>query len=336
MIRLGIMSFAHLHAEAYVQNIRALPNAELVGAADEDTARGDHFARSLGVRVWPGYEELMAQHLDGVIVCTENARHRAAVEIAVRAGLHVLCEKPLATTLADAQVMLEASRKAGVQLMIAFPMRFSAPMLEARRALDENRLGEISCCVATNQGQNPRRHRAWFVDKRLAGGGAVMDHTAHLVDALRWFLRSEVAEVYAQTTGLLPGGSSDVETGGLILLTFVNGVFATIDCSWSRPASYPAWGGLSMDFIGQRGVLRVDAFRQNLTIYPEQSSSMQWQYWGSDANQGMMAEFVSAIEQQRTSVVTGIDGVRALEVIVAAYESARTGRPIRLTRGEEQ
>jgi len=165
----------------------------------------------------------------------------------------------------------------------------------------------------------------------------VIDHTAHLVDALRWFLRSEVAEVYAQTTGLLPGGGSgDVETGGLILLTFVNGVFATIDCSWSRPASYPTWGGLSMAFIGRRGVLDVDAFRQRLTVYPEDSSDTRWQYWGSDANQGMIAEFVSAIEQSRTPAVTGVDGYRALEVIVAAYESARTGRPIRLTRGEEQ
>lgn len=330
MIRLGIVSFAHLHAEGYVENIRAIPNTELVGAADEDTARGEHFAHALGVRLWPTDEDLLAQRLDGVIVCTENARHRAAVEMAARARVHVLCEKPLATTLADADAMLEACWKAGVQLMVAFPMRFSAPMLEVRRALDEGRLGEISCCTSTNQGQNPRRHRDWFVDKRLAGGGAVMDHTVHLVDALRWCLHSEVAEVYAQTTDLLPGGNGGVETGGLILLTFANGIFATIDCSWSRPASYPTWGGLTMDLIGQRGVLRVDAFRQNLTIYPEQSSSIRWQYWGSDANQGMIAEFVSAIEQQRTPAVTGIDGYRALEVIVAAYESARTGHPIRL------
>src|SRR5437879_13505950 len=96
MIRLGIMSFAHLHAEAYVENIRALPNAELVGAADEDTARGDHFARSLGVRVWPAYEDLLAKRLDGAIVCAEKARHGAAVECPVRAGVPGACENPRA------------------------------------------------------------------------------------------------------------------------------------------------------------------------------------------------------------------------------------------------
>jgi len=333
MIRLGIMSFAHVHAEGYVENVRAIPQAELVGAADDDRVRGDHCARKLGVRLWPTYEELLAQHLHGVIVCAENARHRAVVEMAARAGVHVLCEKPLATTLTDARALVEVCTRAGVSLMIAFPMRFSAPLLEARHALEEGRLGEISCCVATNQGQNPRRHRPWFVEKRLAGGGAMMDHTAHLVDVLRWYLHSEVAEVYAQTTDLLPGGDGEVETGGLILLTFANGVFATIDCSWSRPASYPTWGGLTVELIGARGVMRVDAFRQNLTIYPEASPGVHWRYWGSDANQGMIGEFVSAIQEHRKPAVTGSDGYRALEVIVAAYESAHTGQPVRLALG---
>src|SRR2546427_10738732 len=184
------MSFAHLHAEAYVENVRAIPDAELVGVADDDKTRGAHFARTLGVRLWPTYEDLLAQHLHGVIVCSENAQHRALVQMAARAGVHVLCEKPLATTLADAHAMLEACTRGGVSLMDALPMRFSAPLLAVRRVLGARRLGEIFCRVCTNQGQNPRRHRDWFVDKRLAGGGAGMDHTVHLVDSLRWYLRS--------------------------------------------------------------------------------------------------------------------------------------------------
>src|SRR2546427_12619748 len=223
------MSFAHLPAEAYVENVRAIPDAELVGAADDDKTRGAHFARALGVRLWPTYEDLLAQQLHGVIVCSENARHRALVEMAARAGVHVLCEKPLATTLPDAHAMLAACTQGGVRLMVALPMRFSAPLLEVRRVLDARRLGAIVCCVSTNQGQNPRRHRDWFVDKRLAGGGAVMDPTEHLVDVVRWFLRSEVAEVYAQTTDLLSGGKGDVETGCIILLTSPHGVICAID-----------------------------------------------------------------------------------------------------------
>jgi predicted dehydrogenase len=324
------MSFAHLHAEAYVETVRRMRDAQLVGAADEDSARGETFAAKLGVPLFPSYQDLLAEHLDGVIVCSETARHRAAVEMAARAGVHVLCEKPLATTLPDARAMVEACAREGVTLMVAFPMRFSAPLLEARRALDGGDLGKVACCVGTNQGQSPSLHRAWFGSKQLAGGGAVMDHTVHLVDVLRWYLHTEVAEVYAQTTGLLPGGNGDVETGGLILLSLANGLFASIDCSWSRPASYPTWGGLTLELIGERGVLRVDAFRQNLAIYPERSHAIQWQYWGSDANQAMMVEFVAAMRERRAPAVTGTAGYRALEVIVAAYESARTGQPVRL------
>ena len=335
MIRLGLMSFAHVHAEAYVDNVRGMPDTQLVGAADDDRARGEHFAAKLGVQTFPSYADLLGQHLDGVIVCSENSRHRALVEMAAQAGVSVLCEKPLATTLADARAMIEACAGASVTLMVAFPMRFSAPLLQARHAVDEGRVGKIACCIGTNQGQNPRRHREWFVDKQLAGGGAVMDHTVHLVDILRWSLRTEVAEVYAQTTGLLPGGDEEVETGGLLLLTLANGLFASIDCSWSRPASYPTWGGLALELIGERGVLRVDAFRQNLVIYPQRSPAMQWQPWGSDANQAMMAEFVSAIREHRDPAVTGTDGYRALEVITAAYDSARTGQPVRLSVADE-
>ncbi len=335
MIRLGLMSFAHVHAEAYVENVRGMVDAQLVGAADDDRTRSEQFAAKLGVPAFPTYQDLLAQHLDGVIVCSENARHRALVEMAAHAGVPILCEKPLATTLADARAMIEVCARAGVMLMVAFPMRFSAPVLQARQAVDEGRVGKIACCIGTNQGQNPRRHGAWFVNKQLAGGGAVMDHTAHLIDILRWYLRTEVAEVYAQTTTLLPGGG-EVETGGLILLTLANGLFASIDCSWSRPASYPTWGGLALELIGERGVLRVDAFRQNLVIYPERSPAIQWQAWGSDANQAMMAEFVSAIREHRDPAVTGSDGYRALEVIAAAYESARTGQPVHLPMADQQ
>ena len=336
MIRIGVMSFAHPHAEGYVENVRAIPEAELVGAADDDRNRGEDYAAKLGLRLWPTYEDLLAQQLDGVIVCSENARHRPHVEIAAGAGAHILCEKPLAATLTDARAMIEGCTQGGVNLMPAFPMRFNAPLLEVKRALDNGRLGDLSCCVTTNQGQNPSRHNHWFVDKELAGGGAVMDHTVHLVDVLRWYLRSEVVEVYAQTTDLLPGGNAEVETGGLILLTFANGVFATIDCSWSRPASFPTWGGLTMEFVGGRGVLSVDAFRQNLMIYPERSPGITLRNWGSDANQAMIAEFVTAIQERRNPAVTGLDGYRALEVVVAAYESARKGQPVRLGHDSQE
>ena len=329
-MKIGMMSFAHLHAEAYIHNLRAIPDVEIIGLADDDPQRGRHFAEMFGARFFSSYEALLAEQPDGVLVCSENVYHRPLVELAAQAGVHILSEKPLATTLADAQAMLAACQKAGVILMTAFPMRYSAPLLEVKARLDDGSLGKVYACNTTNQGQMPRHHRSWFVDKKLAGGGAVMDHIVHLADLLRWSLRSEVVEVYAQTNHILHAETVEVETGGLALLTMADGTFASIDCSWSKPLNYPTWGGLTMELISERGLTTVDAFSQNLNIYNQRAPSHTWTYWGSDANQAMVEEFVAAIREQRPPQVTGEDGYKALEIALAVYASADSGQPVKL------
>ncbi|HEX6383216.1 MAG TPA: Gfo/Idh/MocA family oxidoreductase, partial [Anaerolineae bacterium] len=307
-MRIGIMSFAHHHAEAYIQNLRNIPGVELMGAADEDAARGRRFAQQHGAPFFETYEALLGANPGGVIVCSENSRHRPLVELAAGAGAHVLCEKPLATTLADARAIVEACEAAGVVLMTAFPMRFSTPLMAIKARLDAGDLGQVYAFNAANQGELPTRHRQWFVDPELAGGGAVMDHTVHLVDIMRWYLDSEVSEVYVQTNQIFHADEVEVETGALEMLTFQNGVFATIDASWSRPPYWPTWGGLAFEMITERGAVFVDAFSQNLTVYQHTTQRATWRYWGSDANQAMIEEFVDAVREKRAPRVTGMDG----------------------------
>lgn len=331
-MKIGIMSLAHHHAEVnYIPNIPLIPDVEIMGLADDDRGRGERTARQFKARLFESYEALLAARPDGVVICSENNKHRLLVEMAAAAKVHVLCEKPLATTLEDGRAMIEACNRAGVKLMTAFPMRFSTPLLEVKARLEAGELGQMYCFNATNQGELPRKHREWFVDKELAGGGAVMDHTVHLADLMRWYLNSEVVEVYAQTNRIFHADEVDVETGGLLMLTFANGVFATIDCSWSKPPYYPTWGGLTFELVTDRGAVMVDAFKQNLTIYRHDLKRAAWSYWGSDANQAMMNEFVAAIRDDRTPRVTGVDGYRAIEVALAAYESAKSGRVSSIT-----
>jgi predicted dehydrogenase len=266
--------------------------------------------------------------VDGVFVCSENSRHRASVERAAQAGVGVLCEKPLATTVEDASAMLEACTRAGVVLMTAFPMRFNAPLNALRELIGSGRVGRVRCCEGVNQGQLPRRHREWFVDPVLASGGALTDHTVHLADVLRWILGSEVTEVYAQTNQLLHDDDLEVETGGLVSLAFADGTVATIDCSWSRPQSYPTWGGLSLRVVADGGVLSADAFGQTITCYDDATNGLSWLPWGEDDNAAMLAEFVGALRQGRAATPDGMDGYRAVQIVQAAYESATTGRPV--------
>jgi predicted dehydrogenase len=332
MIRIGILSFAHHHGEAYISNLRRMDGVELLGVADDDHTRGQNIANQNQAQFFPSYEALLDAKPDGVIICTENNRHRRLVEMAASYGVHVLCEKPIATTLEDARAIVDACERAGVLLMTAFPMRFSAPLLEIKAGLDRGDFGEVYCFNATNQGELPTKHRAWFVDSELAGGGAIMDHTVHLVDMMRWFTGSEVETMYARSNKIFHADEVKVETGALEMLTFENGVFATIDASWSRPPYWPTWGGLTFEMVTQRGAVVVDAFRQNVNVYRHEWQRSNWAYWGSDMNHAMVSDFAAAIRENRPPRVTGLDGLRAVEATLAAYESDRSGQTVQVKK----
>jgi predicted dehydrogenase len=332
MIKIGILSFAHHHGEAYISTLRRMDGVELLGVADDDPMRGQTIAAQNHAYYFHSYDDLFDAKPDGVIICTENNRHRPLVEMAASLGVHVLCEKPIATTMEDARAIVEACEKAGVFLMTAFPMRFSAPLLEIKARLDQGDFGDIYCFNATNQGELPTKHRAWFVDPELAGGGAIMDHTVHLVDMMRWFTGSEVETMYARSNKIFHAEEVEVETGALEMLTFENNVFATIDASWSRPQYWPTWGGLTFEMVTQRGAVIVDAFRQNLNVYRHEWQRSNWAYWGSDMNHAMLSDFAAAIRENRPPRVTGVDGLRAVEATLAAYESDRSGQTIQVKK----
>jgi predicted dehydrogenase len=331
--RIGLLSAAHLHVDAYVANLRAA-GADVVGLTDDDPGRGQAWCAAHDVPWFDRAERLLDANLDGVVVCSETADHRRDVEAAAAAGVGVLCEKPLATTEEDAAALVAACATAGVPLLTAFPMRFSAPMREVRELLATGSLGQVYAAMGTNQGELPMRHRAWFVEPTRSGGGALMDHVVHLTDVLRWYLDAEVTEVFATTNRILHAPTVTVETGGLVMLAFDSGVFASIDCSWSKPDVYPTWGGLRLDLVGERGIVGVDAFAQRLTVHGGPEGPLAWPAWGSDANQGLIDDLVAVLRDGAVPSVTGEDGLAATRVALAAARSAASGAPVRLDHRE--
>jgi predicted dehydrogenase len=138
--------------------------------------------------------------------------------------------------------------------------------------------------------------------------------------------------MYARSNRIFHADEVEVETGALEMMTFQNKVFATIDASWSRPQYWPTWGGLTFEMVTQRGAVFVDAFRQNVNIYTHAAQRSNWAYWGSDMNHAMVSEFALAIRENREPKVTGVDGLRAVEATLAAYESTRTGKTVQVQR----
>jgi len=326
-IRIGMLSFAHMHAHSYAACLKQIPDVELVGIADDDPARGREMAGRFGTSFYSNAEALLDTELDGVIICAENANHRRLTELAAPRTPYILCEKPIATTLADARAMIDVCAAHGARLQIAFPVRFSPPVQRLKALLDEGALGRIYSVKATNHGSMPG---GWFVDKTLSGGGAVMDHTVHVIDLLRWFWDTEITEVYAEVGYSLLHPGLGIDDAGLLSFKLATGAYGTLDTSWSRPKSYPTWGDVKLEVLGERGIARVDAFNQNLAVYSEQVGKGRWVHWGSNMDLGLIRDFVDGIATGREPFIRGHDGLKALEVALAAYRSAGRGAPVSL------
>ena len=326
MARIGILSFAHLHAESYAACLKQLPGVEFIGVADENEARGRQAAARFGVPFYSSYELLLDRKPDGVIVTAENARHLPLVRLAAQAGVHVLCEKPIATTMADGRAIIEACRQANVKLMIAFPCRYSPAVQAVKQVLDEGRLGEIYGLHATNRGQMPG---GWFTDRELAGGGAVIDHTVHVMDLVNWFWRSPVTRVFAEVGQDLLWDIG-IDDSGLISFELANGIFGTLDTSWSRPKVFPTWGDVTMEIVGEKGFLQLDMTAQMLQVYSDREGAVNWAHWGSNIDLEMLRDFATICTSEKEPSITGEDGLSALEVALAAYLSAEKGEPVRL------
>ncbi|MBC7805769.1 MAG: Gfo/Idh/MocA family oxidoreductase, partial [Akkermansiaceae bacterium] len=186
MLKIGILSTAHMHADSYAAEVNGHPGAKLVGLWDPDATRLAAKTAQYGTAAFNGTDELLAVS-DAVIVCSENIHHRALTESAAKAGKAILCEKPLATTPDDARAMINACVAANVPLFTAFPCRFSPAFQTLKEAVHRGDLGDILAVRGTNRGKCPG---GWFVDLALSGGGAVMDHTVHVTDLLRVLLHS--------------------------------------------------------------------------------------------------------------------------------------------------
>lgn len=326
MARIGIMSFAHLHAFAYAGIVNALPNAKLAAVWDDDPKRGRAAAKQFRTTFVSGRDAFLASGLDGVIVCSENIKHRPMVEAAAATGKWILCEKPIATRVEDAEAMIRVCDDAGVGLGIAFPCRFVTPIVEARNRFAQGALGTLYAAACTNNGQFPG---GWFADPDLSGGGAVMDHTVHVADVMRWLTGKEFRRVYCACGNLLREGIPTDDVGSL-QLEMDGGVIVSHVASWNRPETFPTWGDVTLELVGSKGVLRVDAFKQKIDVYSDAAVKAEWAFWGDDANAALIRDFVESVHERRPPAASGEDGLRALEVTLAAYRSSESGKKVRV------
>jgi predicted dehydrogenase len=206
----ALLGVAHVHAEGYAAWLTRQPDVDVLGFVEDDPVLAAGFAASTGLRRLP-LQELPERNPRGVVVCSETVHHRAYVDAAAQAGAHVLCEKPIATTVADAQAMLDACTRAGVAFHTAFPVRYSPAAQTLRAQLRAGELGAVLAYSGVNHSVAPDHERAWFSDPALSGGGAGMDHIIHLADLLLHFgerVEGVRAQLRAVPEWTVPGHTS--------------------------------------------------------------------------------------------------------------------------------
>lgn len=322
-MKIGIISFAHRSAWEYARSLKEM-EVELLGITDEKKERGKEASTAFSVQYYPSKEELLSQGIDVVIICSENANHKEDVMLSAKAKKHIICEMPLATSVSDAEEMLRRCQNEGVFLIPALPLRYSPPLRRAKELIEEGQIGEILAMKGTHRSKVPK---GWYVEKSLAGGGALLQNSLSMIDIMRWLCKQEIIEVFAEIkqSSHLNLGVEDIAS---VALRFNEGIFATLDPSWCYPSSFPFWGDFTIDIVGREGTLIVNAFAQTLSHMGGVDNSYSWKYWGSDIHSLMLRDYLSHIEEGKEPPVNPFDGLRALEVALKAYQSGERHEPM--------
>jgi len=331
-LKIGMISFAHAgHPENYLKGLLKHPAVQIAGIADENEERVRKWVDEHNISYYADYRDLLQTDCDAVIICSEYRHHAQITKDAAQAGKHILCEKPLGLSMEEMRQMIDVCEQNEVQLMTAFPCRYLTSIIEVKAAIQRGDVGEVLAIKGTNRGVNPGH---WFIEAEKSGGGSIMDHTVHIMDVMNWILDVPVKEVYAQASTVFY--DIDVDDAGMVHVKFENDVVAVIDTSWSLTDAFPMIFDVTLEVIGSKGVISVDALAQNNEIYGGSSNKAQWSFWGDDLDRHLVEGFVEALLNDRPVPISGEDGYKATAVALAAYESIRREETVAMALFEKE
>jgi len=355
-LRVGMISYAHVHADFRSKALREIPGVDIVAIADDDEGRGRAAAETYHVDAfYPDYRDLLRRDdIDLVFIHAENDRHATLVEAAAAARKAIFCEKPMATTLEDAARIAHAVTQSGVPFTVGFVSRYVPEAERTKALIDSGVLGTITSArvliglAGIREIGCPPYMAEWMEDPVKNGGGAFIDEGSHAVDLLRWYV-GEVDAISATTASLVKRDLR-VEDTAVATLRFRNGALGELNTSWS----------LAID-IGMRNIIEIYGSAGTLIaeltapapavhVYTESETSApltgwitphiktaanephDYQSWPTNAlHYRREVEDVVRRFRQGLPFRAGLeDGVQACRIIAAGYESARRGAEIRL------
>ncbi|HXX40304.1 MAG TPA: Gfo/Idh/MocA family oxidoreductase [bacterium] len=343
-IRIGIIGCGGIARSAHLPAMSRLRDqVTLVAAADPNEQAASAAAAPWGADAYTdGHKLLERRDIDMVLIAAPDAWHREWTEAAAAAGRHVLCEKPMATTVDDADAMIAACRRAGVHLMIGHSRRFTMRYMQVRRAIDRGEVGAVRLVRENERRAQPRTGESrgyysaghWTGDPEVSVGAPILNGV-HETDLLRWFVGTEPVSVFCEHKMTVEGnrGVPDFLT---FTVRFAGGAVGSSELCNCLPPGYPAFHQLEL--YGDRGALRakdhdlisITRFREGTIEFP---GAYEILLHNVPAYVREQAAFVNVITHDAPVPMPPEEARAALRLALASVESARSGRTVQLAAG---
>jgi len=330
IVKVGIIGCGSIAQHRHLPEYKMNKEVEIVAVCDINEQRAIEVAEQYGAKAYINYEELLTSGtVDAVSVCTPNYLHAPISIGALKSGVHVLCEKPMATSKEEAQAMIQASKESGKKLMIGHNQRFVSSHQKARQLIENGEIGKVySFRTAFGHG-GPEQwsvdgKESWFFKKDEAFIGAMGDLGVHKTDLLRYILGEEIVEVgaFVQTSAK---DFANVDDNAVCVLKTESGIIGTLAASWA----YVGKEDNSTIIYGEKGVLRLEDHPTYSLIVQYATGEVenyelgkiQSNDEGGQNNTHVIEQFINAIVEDKEPAVSGEEGAKSLSVILAALES---------------
>jgi UDP-N-acetylglucosamine 3-dehydrogenase len=308
---IGTGQWGKNHARVY----KELPSTELIAVCDVNPERAKAMAAQHGVKAYSDSTQMLKnKDIEAVNVCTWSTILAKEALKALKAGKHVLVEKPMATNIQQAEKLVQTAQENGLHLTVGFLMRFIPGLQSIRQSVENKKIGELVCATAKRVSQWP---------ERIGDVGVVKDTAIHDIDVMRFISNEDPISVYAKMGSMR---IQKFEDYAHIMLTYKDGKSAFIESNWLTP-----YKTRTLTVTGSDAIMRLDYITQDLWI-EQQTESVQPRYLFQEPLKQELQHFVDCIIDKKKPLVTGEDGVRALEVATAAMQSSAKNRVIQLKR----
>ena len=341
MVNIGIIGCGKIAQVRHIPEYAANPGAQLAAYYDLNPARAAELAKKYGGKAYASVEELLAdKKIDAVSVCTSNVTHAEITIAALKAGKHVLCEKPMATTLADCEAMVRAAKTAGRALRIGQNQRLAKAHVKARELIASGLIGEIVGFRTTFGHGGPETwsvdpgQNVWFFDKNKAAMGAMADLGVHKTDLIHYLTGQVVVETTARLLTVdkrdASGNLIGVDDNAVCIYRLSGGALGSMTASWTF---YGAEDNSTV-LYGTQGIMRLyDDPQFSIQVTTRDGERILYevdkiQTNDNQTSSGIIDAFVACLAEKREPEISGAEVLKTMRVIFASIESSQTGRAV--------